>query len=276
MNKASKAKKQGTQLTLDNVKAGIYLRVSTEEQADSGYGIEDQRIKCTAMATVKGWSIVKEYNDAGISGTKDATKRPGLAALLADAKAGVIDVVITLSFNRLGRKAKIVLDLASQLAQYDTQLVSCKENLDTTTPTGKFTLLMFAGLAELERDQTAERTEAGLTVCGNNNGYKGGKMPYGYTYLGTPTNESYAIEVNPEETTIVQRIFSLKDSGVSLRKITAILNTEATPAPRGDKWHLTTVALIVNNREIYRGAERYASGQTWPIILDQEPTRASA
>src|SRR5262245_25772148 len=87
-------------------RAAIYLRVSTEEQASDGYGLAVQRERCRAMATVKGWSIVAEFNDEGISGTKDASGRPGLAALLAAAEAGEIDAVIVLALDRLGRKTR--------------------------------------------------------------------------------------------------------------------------------------------------------------------------
>src|SRR5689334_7380029 len=121
----------------EQTRAAIYIRVSSEEQV-SGYGLDVQRERCRAQATAKGWSIAGEYEDAGISGTKDATQRPGLAGLVAAAEIGQIDAVIVLALDRLGRRTRIVLDLVDQLAAASVDIVSCKESLDTTTPAGRF------------------------------------------------------------------------------------------------------------------------------------------
>ncbi len=97
--------------------AAIYIRVSTEEQARSGYGLDVQQERCAAMATAKGWTVdpTHMYADEGISGTKTAAERPGLAALLQAVAAGRIHAVIVLALDRLGRKTTIILDLVEQI-----------------------------------------------------------------------------------------------------------------------------------------------------------------
>ena len=75
-------------------KYAMYFRISTEDQATNGYGLDVQRTKCEAMGTVKGWQFVAIYTDDGISGTKSADERPGLAQTLADAKEGKFDALI--------------------------------------------------------------------------------------------------------------------------------------------------------------------------------------
>src|SRR5690348_1039411 len=116
-------------------RVAAYVRVSTDEQAASGLGIQSQVERCQAMATVKGWPIPTLYADEGISGTKDATQRPGLMRLLTDACDGQIDAVIILSLDRLGRKTRLVLDLVEELADNGVALISCKESLDTESAT---------------------------------------------------------------------------------------------------------------------------------------------
>src|SRR6266851_1384522 len=91
------------------LRIAAYLRVSTDEQAESGLGIDAQRTQVRAMAVVKGYPAPTEYVDNGISGTKDVDKRPALQALMTDVQAGGVDVVIIPSLDRLGRKSRIIL-----------------------------------------------------------------------------------------------------------------------------------------------------------------------
>src|SRR5687767_10154749 len=115
------------------VVAAIYLRVSTEEQAREGFGLAAQLTRTQAQAIVKGWEMQPAhiYRDEGISGTLPPEERPGLAALLAAVAAGEVTAVIVLGLDRLGRKAKLVLDIVDQITDAGAELVSCKESLDT-------------------------------------------------------------------------------------------------------------------------------------------------
>jgi len=248
-----------TKEVTENTKAAIYCRVSTDEQAQSGLGIEAQLTRARAQATVKGWKVVKEYIDAGISGTKDIDKRPALSELINDAKAARFDVVIILSLDRLGRKTSLVLRLVEEFAALDVDLISCKESLDTTTATGKFVLTMFASLAQLERDLIAERTTAALTELGKQKGYKGGRIPFGYVY------DAERIVVEPLAAATVKEIFALKETGLTLRAIASRLDS---PTPQGGvKWYASTVNEILSNKAIYAGEARYGGETSWPNIL---------
>lgn len=241
-------------------RAAIYLRVSTEEQATNGYGLDVQRERCTAMATVKGWSIVGAYTDAGISGTLDAAERRGLAALLVAAEAGELDAVIVLALDRLGRKARLVLELVERLTEVGVTVVSCKEQLDTSTPQGQFVLTLFAALAQLERDTIIERTTAGRNQRGKVDGERGGRLPYGYVRLAT------AVAADQGAATVVRRIFALRGQGLTLRAIAAQL--EGTPAPRGGStWFAGTIREILSNAQAYNGGPRNGSGVNWPTLL---------
>jgi site-specific DNA recombinase len=161
-------------------RAALYIRVSTEDQA-LGYGLDVQRHCCSAMATVKGWQVIGEYADEGISGTKNADQRPALARLLANVDAGLIDAVIVLALDRLGRRTQIVLELVEWFTAARVSLVCCKEQIDTAGPYGELMLTIFAALAQLERDLIVERITAGRNVRGAKDGERDGQLPYGYT-----------------------------------------------------------------------------------------------
>lgn len=239
-------------------RAAIYLRVSTEEQV-SGYGLAVQAERCRAQAVAKGWEAIEPvYADEGISGTKDASERPALAALLADMRAGRFDAVIVLALDRLGRKTRIVLSLVDELAACNVALVSCKESLDTSTPQGAFVLTMFAALAQLERDTIVERTTAGRNARGKVDGEKGGRVPFGY--VRAPDGP----QIEETRAALVRVIFQRRAAGATLRSIAAGL---PSPSPYGGRWFASSVREILKNEPAYRGGPRGASAQPWPAIL---------
>ncbi len=205
-----------------------YIRVSTEDQAESGLGMDAQRTRCKAMAQVKDWPEPTFYEDDGISGTKDVSKRPGLLQLVEDIRAGKIEAVIIPSLDRLGRKVHIVINIVEELRQRNVSLVSCKESLDTSTPQGTFVMHMFAALAQLERDLISQRTTDALTERG--------------------------------EAKIVRRIFKLHKQGLSLREIAAQVSDEKPVAH-------TSIAEILKNKDAYKGSTRGESDVRWPVIL---------
>ncbi len=242
------------------MRAAIYSRVSTEEQIH-GYGLDVQRERCRAMATVKGWTVVGEYADEGLSGTKSQADRPQLAALLQACDAGDVDAVIVLALDRLGRKTRLVLELVDTLTARGVTLVSCKESLDTSTPQGQFVLTMFAALAQLERDTIVERTTAGRNQRGNQDGEKGGRLPYGY--IRTPTG----VQVEEQAAAVVRRIFAARAGGATLREIAHQLNERQPVSPRGGQWYASGVRDVLSNERAYHGATRGASAVQWPAIL---------
>lgn len=227
-----------------------YIRVSTEDQAESGLGMDAQRTKCKAMCQVKGWPAPDFYVDDGISGTKEVSKRPGLQRLVDDITSGKVDAVIIPSLDRLGRKVHIVINLVEEFRLYNVALVSCKESLDTSTPQGQFVLFMFAALAQLERDLISQRTMDALIERSKRDGEKGGRMPHGYR------RSPEGIVIVPEQAKVVRRIFALHRRGASLREIGTSVH----------KPH-TSVVEILRNRDAYKGGKRGDSELRWPVIL---------
>jgi len=202
------------------------------------------------MALVKDWPEPTFYEDDGISGTKEVSKRPGLLQLVEDIRAGKIEAVIIPSLDRLGRKVHIVINLVEELRQRNVSLVSCKESLDTSTPQGTFVMHMFAALAQLERDLISQRTTDALAERGKKDGEKGGRLPYAYRRSDT------GIVVDAEEAKVVRRIFRLH------KEIAADISN-------GKQWAHTSIAEILRNKDAYKGAARGESDVRWPAILSR-------
>lgn len=240
-----------------------YLRVSTDEQAKSGLGLGDQRHRITGMAVAKGWPEPIWYADEGISGTKDWTKRPGLARLREDIKTGHVNAVITLDISRIGRRALDVVRFAEDMGRHGAEFVSCKEAFDTSTPQGQFVLFMFAALAQLERDTIAERVRGALAEHSRRDGEAGGGMPYGYV------RDAGHLRVDAPQARIIRRIFAMRAVGATMRAIAKELNRRRYPSPHKKSWHHSSVQVVLANERYYRGGLRGASQIRWPVILKE-------
>ena len=147
------------------MKAALYTRVSTAARRRHGDDLifsqqpEVQPDPLRKFAQRRGWTVTRAYSDR-ISGTADV--RPALAELMADARRGCFDVLLIWRFDRLSRSVPHFLQIVTELRQFEIELVSHEQSLDTTTAMGKFTLTMFAALAELEREVIRERVQAGI------------------------------------------------------------------------------------------------------------------
>ena len=140
------------------LRAALYARVSTTGHGqDVGLQLDELR----QVAAQRGWTVVDDYVDAGVSGAK--TSRPALDRLLEDARGGRIDVVAIWKLDRLARSVRHLLELADSLNAWGVGLVSVRDaHVDTTTPAGRFTLQILGAVAELERSLIRERVVAGV------------------------------------------------------------------------------------------------------------------
>jgi site-specific DNA recombinase len=241
-------------------RAIIYTRVSTEEQAEHGYGLEVQLELARNYARLYQYDVIAEYSDPGISGTKDADERPGLQATLQAARAKEFRILILPSLDRLARRGALGLKLYDEFEREGVAIAAVKERLDTTTPTGRLMRTFFLGLAEFERDLIVERTTAGRNARGRRDGDRGGRMPMGYV-------RDNGIGVDPERASMVKAIFALFDKGLSMQAIARYLNAIEYTTPRGKRWHASSVREIIIRRLVYQGANRGESPVTWPKIL---------
>jgi len=138
-------------------RAAIYVRVSTDKQT-----VENQLRELRQIAERRGWQVVEEYHDAGISGAKGRDQRPGLDRMLRDASRRRFDVVMTWAIDRLGRSLIDLLGTIQNLEAARVDLFLEQQAIDTTTPAGKLMFQVTGAFAEFERSMIRQRVNAGL------------------------------------------------------------------------------------------------------------------
>lgn len=136
-------------------RAAIYARVSTTDQH-----IETQLYDLRLFAQQRGYEVMCEYTDVGISGTK--ARRPGLDAMLLDARKRKFNVVLVAAFDRIARSTKHFLTVVDELDSLGVEFVSKRENIDTNGPMGRMFLTVLGAISELERSMIIERIKAGM------------------------------------------------------------------------------------------------------------------
>ncbi len=159
-SKASKTTKQAN-LDLQYTCTALYIRVSTQLQADEGFSLEAQQERLQAHCTAQGWHVCPDhiYIDAGVSGK--STDRPAFQAMLAAAKDKQINRIVVMKLDRMARNVREFLATVDELKAWGCDLVLVKESFDTFTPHGRFALTMFAAMAELEASTITERVMSG-------------------------------------------------------------------------------------------------------------------
>jgi DNA invertase Pin-like site-specific DNA recombinase len=138
-------------------RVAIYARVSTTNHSQD---VTLQTRELGQFVEARGWNVVDEYVDEGISGTKD--RRPALDRLMSDAHKRKFDVVVCWRFDRFARSVSHLLRALETFNALGIAFVSLSENVDTTTPTGKMIFTVLGAVAELERSLIVERVRAGL------------------------------------------------------------------------------------------------------------------
>jgi len=248
----------------------MYIRVSTEKQADEGYSLEAQESRLQSYCDAQGWTVdpAHVYIDAGISGK--STDRPAFSAMMQAAQDGQIARIVAIKLDRLARNTKDFLGTVEKLQAFGCDLVLLKESFDTGTPHGKFALTMFAAIAELEASQIAERTMSGRKQKAAQGGDNGRYCPLGYSF-----DNGYSIDESAAQN--VQSIFTDFVAGESLTTIARRLNAQDAPTARGGKWYPATVRYILTNG-CYAGLTQY-DGQSvkgdHPAIIDADTYSAA-
>jgi DNA invertase Pin-like site-specific DNA recombinase len=153
-------------------RAALYLRVSTGEQS-----VENQRRELLATAERRGWEVVQEFADEGISGAKGRDKRPAFDRLLKLVTRRKIDMVAAWSVDRLGRSLQDLVGFLGELHAAGVDLYLERQGVDTSTPAGRALFQMLGVFAEFERALIQERIRAGIANA-KANGTKSGR-PFG-------------------------------------------------------------------------------------------------
>jgi DNA invertase Pin-like site-specific DNA recombinase len=140
-----------------SMNAALYARVSTR---DKGQDPEMQLTELREFASKRGWQVVGEFVDVGVSGSKDS--RPQLDAMMRLAKTRKLDIIVVWKLDRFGRSLRHLVDALEELKAVGCDFVSLRDNLDLTTPAGRMMFHVIGAMAEFERELIRERVRAGL------------------------------------------------------------------------------------------------------------------
>lgn len=227
----------------DGAGAILYVRVSTEEQTREGVSIAAQEERLKNYCASLGLTVVKTVKEEGISAAKPLSSRPGGQELLSLIEKGEGRCVVALKLDRLFRDS---IDCLVQTKAWDEAGVALHlvdlggQTLNTASAMGRFFLSMMAGVAELERNLIRERIAMAINFK-KARGEVYGTTPYGFD------RESGLLKENPRERRIVSLMFSLKEQGLSYRRIADRLNSAGIKSKRGGKWYASSVRYVLKN-----------------------------
>lgn len=217
------------------MKAVIYIRVSTDQQAEEGFSIEGQRSRLIAYAASQDWEVIEVYIDDGYS-AKDLN-RPAMKKMLEDMTGNTFDVVLVYKLDRLTRSVADLHQLLKQFDLFSVKFKSATEIFETTTAMGRFFITLVGAMAEWERGTISERVRFGVEQMVKEGRRPGGVMPYGYTQEG---------KLISEEAELIREAAELYMTGLGYKSVAVRLNAEGK-LRRGRMWSDATVQYTLEN-----------------------------
>ncbi len=236
-------------------RCAVYVRVSTEEQAQEGYSLNEQEKRCHNYVEMKGDTVFKVYRDEGLSG-RGTRNRTAYLAMMAEADQW--DKLVFWKLDRVHRNAKNFMAMTDNLKALDKEFASVVDNIDTDTAMGRFALDLFVRIAQLESEVIGERVEMGLRAK-----VEAGEWitrpPFGYDLIPTDLGKS-RLEANEREVEVVRFIFKRHMEGQSPYRISQELIDECIAGKpwktkMGKNWTWVQVKRILQN-PVYTGKFR--------------------
>ena len=237
-----KNKKENLFMSEEKKIAGIYIRVSTEDQAREGFSLPEQEKRLRAMCEYKNYEIYKVYKDAGIS-AKTGNKRPAFEELKEDIKNKKCNTIVVLKLDRLTRSVYDWENIMKFLEENNAYLDCANDDINTTNANGRMVARLLTTVSQNEIERTSERTKIGLAGA-IKVGNIPNKAPFGYKHV----NKKLVIDPLTKDEVI--RIFNLYFEGNSYQTIANIYNSEKVFGKTN--WCDSTILRILKN-EIYKG-----------------------
>ena len=223
-------------------KCGLYLRVSTEDQAREGFSLPEQKERLEAFCKFKGYEIIDYYEDAGIS-AKTGNYRPEFERLKEDIKSKKINTIVALKLDRITRSIYDWENIMAFLDKNDAYLDCANDEINTTNANGKMISRLLMSVSQNEIERTSERTKVGLAGA-IKNGHLPSRAPLGYKHQ----DKKLVIDYSTKD--VITRIFDLYYNGFSYQKISTMFNKEKVLGKTN--WRDTSILAILEN-EVYKG-----------------------
>ncbi len=216
-----------------------YLRVSSIQQVQTGYGLSGQRTACEEFAQRRGWSISEYFMDEGISGKLGLHKRPGLDNALKSLKRG--DVLLCLGRDRIARSVELLIEIGKIIKKKKASLITCTGMGEQEMNASNWlAVIMCDVVSEFERMNCGERTHRAL-MDKKSKGLVYGEIPYGYR----KASDGIHLEKDEREQEIIEEILRMNESGLAIRKICTVLNERGIATKKGGTWAKTNLGYIM-------------------------------
>lgn len=227
------------------MRAAIYTRVSTQEQAESGTSLETQRQRCRNYIESRGWQLVREFQDAGVSGAKEIGDRPAFSNLMTACQGGGVDVVVVTKLDRFSRSILHALQAFAEL-EHCKVIVECT---DEPNEPGLIRNIKLA-VAEDERKRIAERMTLGKRAIAAKGYWTGGVLPYGFRSEPVPNTKHSRLVVNETEAEVLRFAASLLLAGESTTAATDALNGLGHRPRRAKRWSYQLLRHTLSREQI--------------------------
>lgn len=242
------------------MKAALYIRVSTDEQAQEGYSIKAQEQRLKDYLKSQGWILFDSYIEDGYSAKN--LERPTMKRLIEDIKKQEFDVVLVYKLDRLVRSVADLHELLQLFDENNVKFKSATEMFDTTSAMGRFFITLVASMAQWERENLAERVIMGMNRMVEEGNRPGAVAPFGYDH------EDGKLVINEKESKYVRMIFDeYKTKGK--RAVAEQLNNLGIFTKKGYLWNDSVISYIVNN-PIYCGFIRWNYRKTRGGLTNEE------
>ena len=222
--------------------AGLYIRVSTEDQAREGFSLPEQEKRLRAMCEYKNYEVYDVYEERGIS-AKTGNYRPEFERLLQDVRDKKVNTIVVLKLDRLTRSVADWEKILTFLEENDAYLDCANDEINTTNANGKMISRILTSVSQQEIESTSERTKIGLAGA-IKVGHIPHQAPLGYKHENKKLVVDYATK------DVVIRIFNMYHDGLSYKKISNILNEEKVLDKTN--WRDSTILNLLEN-PIYKG-----------------------
>jgi len=220
-------------------KVGIWIRVSTEMQVESE-SPEHHEKRGRLYAEAKGWEVIEVYRLEAVSG-KSVMEHPEAKRMLSDVKNGKITGLIFSKLARLARNTKELLDFAEQFKQYNADLISLAESIDTSTPAGRLFYTMIAAMATWEREEIADRVAASIPIRAKLGKPLSSMTPLGYRWV----NKEFVID--EQEAPVLKFLFETFLQTKRKRTTAKVLNEKGYRTRKGNHFTHSTVARLLRD-----------------------------
>lgn len=246
-----------TMKTMEPTRAALYVRVSTDKQAEHGVSLDAQAAELNRYCREKGWAVAEMYVDGGFSG-KD-TERPAYQRMIRDIQKGTINAIVCTKLDRLTRSVRNLCELNEDILKaLGVHLVCVRDGIDTSSLSGGLIMHLLALIGQIERENTAVRVAAAISHIRESGGHYG-KVPFGKMTIPHPTQPKMKQLVDcPQNGPWLVKITEWYAEGKQPTEIARLLNANGVKPYYSDKWTLWNVDSLLRSYNIHKSRSAQA------------------